>query len=144
MLLYQIQRNDWTFGQKTSSRRFWLWKWYQKKVICLFCAIRKWNKYSRLLHIQKKLPKSYNVIPTTLLGRLAIDKKYQGQGLGKILLIDALKRCFEIAQEIGSFAVIVDPKDKEAEKFVEKYDVIRLPDSKKMFLAIKTLQELFG
>ena len=117
---------------------------YQKKVICLFCAIRKWNKYSRLLHVQKKLPKSYNVIPTTLLGRLAIDKIYQGQGLGKILLIDALKRCFEIAQEIGSFAVVVDPIDKEAEKFVEKYDFIRLPDSKKMFLATKTLQELFG
>lgn len=93
---------------------------------------------------QKKLPKSYNVIPTTLLGRLAIDKKYQGQGLGKILLIDALKRCYEIAQEIGSFAVVVDPIDKEAEKFYEKYDFIRLPDSKKMFIAIKTLQELFG
>ena len=117
---------------------------YQKKVICLFCAIRKWNKYSRLLHIQKKLPKSYNVIPTTLLGRLAIDKKYQGQRLGKILLIDALKRCYEIAQEIGSFAFVVDPIDKEVEKFVEKYDFIRLPDSKKMFLATKTLQELFG
>ncbi|NBU35870.1 MAG: GNAT family N-acetyltransferase, partial [Bacteroidetes bacterium] len=26
----------------------------------------------------------------------------------------------------------------------EKYDFIRLPDSKKMFLATKTLQELFG
>jgi len=97
-----------------------------------------------LLHIQKKLPISYNVISSTLLGRLAIDKIYQGQGLGKILLIDAIKRCYEIAQEIGSFAVVVDPKDREAEKFVEKYDVIRLPDSKKMFIAIKTLQELFG
>jgi len=38
----------------------------------------------------------------------------------------------------------VDPIDKEAEKFYEKYDFIRLPDSKKMFLATKTLQELFG
>ena len=40
-------------------------------------------------NIQKKFPKSYNSIPTTLLGRLAIDKKYQGFGIGKILLIDA-------------------------------------------------------
>jgi hypothetical protein len=37
----------------------------------------------------------------------------------------------------------VDPIDKETEKFVEKYDFIRLPDSKKMFIATKTLQELF-
>jgi GNAT superfamily N-acetyltransferase len=94
-------------------------------------------------HIQKKLPKSYSSIPTTLLGRLAIDKKYQGQGIGKVLLIDALKRCFIIAQEIGSFAVVVDPIDADAEQFYKKYDFIKLPDSKKMFIALKTLQELF-
>ncbi|MFV0566758.1 MAG: GNAT family N-acetyltransferase [Flavobacteriaceae bacterium] len=93
--------------------------------------------------IQKKLPKSYTSIPTTLLGRLAIDKNYQGKGVGKILLIDALKRSYEISQEIGSFAVVVDPIDEEAEKFYKKYDFIKLPDSEKMFIATKTLQELF-
>jgi GNAT superfamily N-acetyltransferase len=95
-------------------------------------------------YIQRKLPKSYLAIPTILLGRLAIDKKYQGKGIGKILLIDALKRCYEISQEIGTFAVVVDPLDHEAEKFYGKYDFIKLPDSGKMFIATKTLQELFG
>ena len=94
--------------------------------------------------IRKKLPKSYTSIPTTLLGRLAIDKHQQGKGIGKILLIDALKRSYEISEKIGSFAVVVDPIDEEAEKFYTKYDFIKLPDSKKMFIAIKTLQELFG
>lgn len=92
--------------------------------------------------IQKKLP-SYSSIPATLLGRLAIDLKHQGKGIGKILLIDALKRSYEVSHEIGSFAVVVDPIDKEAEKFYAKYDFIKLPDSGKMFLAIKTLKELF-
>ncbi|SFS54397.1 GNAT family N-acetyltransferase [Sphingobacterium wenxiniae] len=95
-------------------------------------------------HIQKKLPKSYLSIPTTLLGRLAIYKNHQGKGIGKILLIDALKRSFEISQEIGSFAVVVDPIDEEAGKFYKKYDFIKLPDSEKMIIATKTLQELFG
>ncbi|MBS1645007.1 MAG: GNAT family N-acetyltransferase [Bacteroidetes bacterium] len=95
-------------------------------------------------NIQKKLPKSYLSIPTTLLGRLAIAKKQQGKGIGKILLIDALKRSYEIAQTIGSFAVVVDPIDKEAELFYAKYDFIKLPDSKKMLIATKTLKELFG
>jgi len=94
-------------------------------------------------HIQKKLPKSYNSIPTILLGRLAIDKKHQGQGIGKILLIDAMKRSYEISQEVGSYAVVVDPIDEEAENFYKKYDFIKLPDSKKMFISTKTLQELF-
>jgi GNAT superfamily N-acetyltransferase len=94
-------------------------------------------------HIQKKLPRSYISIPTTLLGRLAIDTKYQGKGIGKILLIDALKRSYEISQEIGSFAVVVDPIDEEAEKFYEKYDFIKLHDSGKMFISMKTLRQLF-
>lgn len=95
-------------------------------------------------NLQKKFPKSYTSIPTTLLGRLAVDIKYQGKGVGKILLIDALKRSYDISEEIGSFAVVVDPLDDEAEKFYEKYDFIKLPDSKKMFVAIKTLHHLFG
>lgn len=93
--------------------------------------------------IQKKLPDSYVSIPTTLLGRLAIDKKYQGKGLGKILLLYALKRSFEISKEIGSFAVVVDPIDKGAELFYETFDFIKLPDSEKMIIASKTLKDLF-
>src|SRR5690554_506291 len=84
--------------------------------------------------IRKKLPRSYEVVPATLLGRLAIDNKFQGQGIGKLILIDALKRSYEISKTIGSFAVVVDPLDRDAEKFYEKYGFIKLPDSKKMFL----------
>lgn len=94
-------------------------------------------------YIQNKFPKSYQAIPCTLLGRLAINLTYQGQGIGKILLIDALKRSYEVSKEIGSFAVVVDPIDDESEKFYEKYDFIKLPDSKKMFISIKTLADLF-
>jgi GNAT superfamily N-acetyltransferase len=92
---------------------------------------------------RKKLPKSYSSIPTMLIGRLAIDKNFQGKGIGKLLLIDALKRCFDTSDTIGAFAVIVDPLDLEAEKFYEKYGLIILPDSGKMFLPMKTIKELF-
>ena len=93
--------------------------------------------------IRKKLPPSYETIPTTLLGRLAIDKRFQGQGMGKFLLIDALKRSYEISKTVGSFALVVDPIDLEAENFYNKYGFIKLPDSGKMFLAMKTFSELF-
>ena len=93
--------------------------------------------------IQKKLPRSYESIPTTLLGRLAIDNRFQGQGIGKLILIDALKRSYEISKTIGSFAVIVDPIDQDAENFYEKYGFIKLPDSGKMFLPMKTIGQLF-
>lgn len=92
---------------------------------------------------QKKLPVAYSAIPTTLLGRLAIDSRFQGRGIGKILLIDALKRSFETAKIIGSFAVVADPIDVNAVRFYEKYGFITLPDSGKMFLPMKTVKELF-
>jgi GNAT superfamily N-acetyltransferase len=79
--------------------------------------------------IKKKLPQSYKSIPTTLLGGLAIAKNFKGKGLGKVLLIDALRRSYEISKEIASFAVVVDPIDRDAELFYEKYDFIKLPDS---------------
>lgn len=94
-------------------------------------------------HFKKKLPKSYTSIPATLLGRLAIDEAYQKQGLGEILLVDALKRCFLTSDTIGSFAVIVDPIDKDAENFYSKYGFLSLPDSGKMFLPMKTIKQLF-
>lgn len=93
--------------------------------------------------IRNKLLGSYKVIPTILIGRLAIDKKFQGQGIGKLILVDALKRSYEISKTIGSFAVVVDPMDQDAEKFYKKYEFIKLPDSEKMFLPMKTIGQLF-
>ncbi len=93
--------------------------------------------------LKKKLPKSYSAIPTTLIGRLAVDNNHQGKGIGKLLLIDALKRSFQTSKNIGSFAIIVDPIDNEAEAFYKKYGFIKLPDSGKMFLPMKTVGKLF-
>lgn len=93
---------------------------------------------------KKNLPNSYSDIPTILMGRLAIDKEFQGKGFGTMLLIDALKRCFDISDSVGAFAIIVDPLDEAAEEFYLKYGFIKLPGSGKMFLAMKTVRELFG
>jgi len=93
--------------------------------------------------IRRKLPRAFESIPTTLLGRIAIDNRFQGQGIGKLILIDALKRCYEISKVVGSFAVVVDPIDQDAESFYNKYGFIQLPDSGKMFLPMKTVSQLF-
>jgi len=95
------------------------------------------------VEFQKKLPSSYKSIPTTLLGRLAIDNRFQKRGIGKLLLIDALRRSYEISKSIGSFAVVVDPIDEDAERFYNKYGFIKLPDSGKMFLPMNTIKTLF-
>lgn len=93
--------------------------------------------------LSKKISKYYANLPATLLGRLAVDESVKRKGYGKLLLIDALKRCYEVSKsEIGSLAVIVDPINEQAVTYYEKYGFILLPDSGKMFLAMKTISDL--
>lgn len=87
-----------------------------------------------------KIP--YETIPVTLLGRLAISTTCQGKGIGKLLLIDALKRVYELSKSIASYAVIVDPINNEAKEFYEKYGFIEL-DSGRMFFPVKSIKKLF-
>jgi len=94
-------------------------------------------------NIRRKLPGSYTSIPVTLLGRLAVNKVFQQKGIGKLLLIDALKRSCLAGNQTGSFAVVVDPVNKQAELFYKKYGFIKLPDSGKMFIPMKTVEKLF-
>jgi ribosomal protein S18 acetylase RimI-like enzyme len=92
--------------------------------------------------IQRRL--GYREIPVTLLGRLAVDQQYHRQGLGELLLLDALKRSQEAAiKTSGSFAVITDPIDHQAEKFYTKYGFQRLEGSYRMFLSMKTIEGMF-
>jgi predicted GNAT family N-acyltransferase len=92
---------------------------------------------------KKRLPRSYSSVPVILLGRIAIDKKSQGTGVGKLLLIDALKRCYYSSQTLGCYAVVVDPIDANAAKFYQRFGFVELPSSQKMFLSMKTIQKLF-
>lgn len=67
-------------------------------------------------------------IPTALLGRLAVDKKAQGQGLGKRLLLDALRRSVSISEQVGIYAVEVVALDEAARAFYRKYGFASLAD----------------
>jgi ribosomal protein S18 acetylase RimI-like enzyme len=62
----------------------------------------------------KKLPR-YPSVPAVRMGRLAVDRAFRGQGLGGVLLADALTRV--IRSEIAAYALVVDAKDDTAAKF---------------------------
>lgn len=93
--------------------------------------------------LRKHFLKSYHSIPATLLGRLVVDKNFKGQRIGELLLVDALKKSYEISKVIGSYAVVTDPINEKAENFYLKYGFQKLPDSGKMFLPMKTISQLF-
>ncbi|MGA2483565.1 MAG: GNAT family N-acetyltransferase [Candidatus Acidiferrales bacterium] len=90
-------------------------------------------------------PPKYPVVPATLIGRLAIGIMFRGQGLGELLLMDALKRCLAGSKQVASAAVVVDAKDDQAVAFYKKYGFIELPKiPKRLFLPMATIEKLFS
>lgn len=91
--------------------------------------------------IAKTLPR-YPLLPAFRIGRLAINKEQQNLGVGKMLLLDALYKCF--VSDIGGIAVIVEAKNENAISFYKKYGFIQLPEQPlNMFLPMKIIKNLF-
>lgn len=82
-------------------------------------------------------------IPVVLLGRLAVDRAIQGQGLGECLLIDALRRAVQIAEHIGIRAIEVEAIDESARKFYLKYGFKSLRDDPRhLYLPLHVVHKL--
>jgi GNAT superfamily N-acetyltransferase len=72
--------------------------------------------------IPSELAKRYpRQIPVTRLGRLAIRSDMHGQGLGKLLLADAVNRAKSAAQAVGSAGLFVDAKDDTSSRFYQSF-----------------------
>ena len=70
---------------------------------------------SELPEDQKKRLPRYAALPAGLIGRLAVAKAFQGQGLGGAFILDAAARAARAEPAI--FALLVDAKDEAAARF---------------------------
>ena len=73
----------------------------------------------------RRLPR--HPIPTITLGRMGVRLEEQGNGYGAILLVDAIKRCCLVSQEVGVYAIIVDAKNAKAKTFYKHFGFTSLP-----------------
>ncbi len=81
-------------------------------------------------------------VPLALLGRLAVDNAHKGQGIGRGLLKDALRRVAGAAQTIGCRAVLVHAIDDDALAFYLRYGFLEFPSgSRTLFLPLETVIE---
>lgn len=76
--------------------------------------------------IARKLP-HYDGVPAALVGRLARDLRVRGQGVGELLVADAVRRLLSVSQTIAIFAIVVDAKDERAASFYESLSFQRFP-----------------
>ncbi len=74
--------------------------------------------------LSRRLPR-YPALPAIRIGRLAVDVRHQGQGIGGILLADAIQRA--LRAEAPGFSIVVDAKDDQAAAFYKRHGFLELP-----------------
>jgi ribosomal protein S18 acetylase RimI-like enzyme len=88
----------------------------------------------------RKLPR-YPVLPAALIGRLAVDKRYQGQNLGSAMLFDAIARA--IRSDAAVFVLVVDAKDEAAARFYRHHGFEAFSGrARRMFLPVATARRV--
>lgn len=91
--------------------------------------------------ISKRLPRY--PLPVVHLGRLAVDRAVRGQGLGEILLWDAIRKAVLASDLVGIHAMEVLAKTTEAKRFYERYGFIAIPeDPLHLILPLATARKL--
>ena len=76
------------------------------------------------------------------LGRLAVSKARQRQGIGKLLLVAAMGKFIEIFNSAGRIGLFVDAKDQAAKHYYEQFGFVSPPSNElELFLPVKTIQE---
>jgi predicted GNAT family N-acyltransferase len=96
------------------------------------------------VELSKTLPR-YPQLPVTLLGRLAVDHRLKGQGMGELLLLDALRRSLSRAADVAAMAVVVDAKDEAAAAFYAHFEFRPLHSlPSRLYLSMNKVARLFG
>jgi predicted GNAT family N-acyltransferase len=91
------------------------------------------------VEIAKKFPSNL-LLPCWLIGRLAVDTKFQQQHFGSRLLSDALSQIQLLAEQAGGYCAVVDAKDEHVKVFYEKYGFKPvLDDELRLYLPLSSI-----
>lgn len=79
----------------------------------------------------------YPSVPAALIGRLAACQSFQGQGLGKALVADAIKRLVKLRESLGVSLIMIDPLGQDVVAFYERFG-FEEADAGFLYLPMKT------
>ncbi|HUT75860.1 MAG TPA: GNAT family N-acetyltransferase [Armatimonadota bacterium] len=82
-------------------------------------------------------------VPALLLGKLAVDKRYQGQSIGVRLLMDAQRSALLVSRQVGVYALVVDALNDRTAAFYRKYGFEELSTGPQhLFKTIKDIERM--
>jgi GNAT superfamily N-acetyltransferase len=80
-------------------------------------------------------------VPVVLLGRMGVDRRYERQGFGKWLVIDALMRVYR-QDVMAVYGMVVDPKEGVRDFYTKNFNFVPLGDnSDHLFLHLETFMK---
>jgi len=96
------------------------------------------------------LPEQFSVnlprypVPAVLLGRMGVDRRYERQGFGRRLVIDALMRVYHHGV-MAVYGMVVDPKEGVRDFYIQNFNFLPLADgSARLFLHLQTFVDGFN
>jgi GNAT superfamily N-acetyltransferase len=93
--------------------------------------------------LAKGLPR--HPVPVVILARLAVDRTWQGKGLGAALLVDAMRRVLRAAEIAGVRAMVVHANDETARRFYEHLGFVPFPDKPlTLYRLLKDIRAMSG
>lgn len=92
---------------------------------------------------RKHVPR-YPRVSATLIGRFAVSQTTQGDGLGALLLADAVQRAYASAETVGSSMLVVDALNELAAAFSESLGFQPLPESLRLVLPMRSIEKLLA
>ncbi|MBN1395677.1 MAG: GNAT family N-acetyltransferase [Pirellulales bacterium] len=91
----------------------------------------------------KRLPR--RSLPVAVLAWLGVSSECQGRGLGRLLLAQALRDCWQAGKTFAFVAVILDCINDKAKSFYQHWDFAELPGRPyRLFLSSKRLAAMMG
>lgn len=101
-------------------------------VVCAGAAIIGYYSLSAGAINHEAAPKAMrrnmpDPLPVLLLGRLAVDRRYHNQGIGRALLRDAMIRALNVAGDAGVFAIMVHAFSDQAKRFYLSRGFVQSP-----------------
>lgn len=120
-----LRNRAWRNLQLAASRTYVICPMGSNKIIGYF-ALSMGQILAQEVHgsMRRNMPKH---VPAVTLGRLAIDRAWQGKGLGRALLADAVRRSLRAGAEVSARLVIVHAISPAAEAFYLHHGFTRLP-----------------
>ena len=102
-----------------------------------YCTLSSLSIELRDLPEDKALRLPRHPVPGALIGRLAVSSDLQGQGIGRLLLADAVKRALAVSEEIAIYALVVDARDERASRFYRAFGFMPLVEQRnRLFLPL--------